>query len=321
LSRDAVEQEITRIVRDELLLGTERPIPRDKALGEVGVGLDSLALVNLLAAIEADFGVDLPDDIWTARAPLSLNDLVDVVATTPRTVAPALPADRVSPVQHGPMERVEFALGRRGLAGRAAWAAVRFAAPAARFLLSGARHLVLERSLDDVTSPWFAAPSGIDLRPYRPGDEAGLSGLWPPYHERGSRVVLERSLREGAIALVAVEGSRIVALDLLSRTGDDDVNVVRPDACYGFALAEARSVRGRGIGVALIAYSFRVALERGLRAQLTYVWQGNAPMLAAATQLLGFRPIGTARRMRVLGVTRWSWEVDGERGRGRRLQL
>lgn len=321
MSRDAVEQEITRIVRDELLLGSERPIPPDKALGEAGVGLDSLALVNLLTAVEADFGVDLPDDIWTARGPLSLNDLVDVVATTPRTAAPTPSADRVPPVQHGPMERVEFALARRGLAGRAAWAAVRFAAPAARFLLSGARHLVLERRLDDVTSPRFAAPSGIDLRLYRPSDEAGLSGLWAPYHERGGRAVLERSLREGAIALVAVERSRIVALDLFSTTGNDGVDVVRPDVCYGFALTEARSVRGRGIGLALIAYSFSVARERGLRAQLTYVWEGNAPMLAAATQLLGFMPIGTARRMRVLGVTRWSWEVDGKRGRGRRLQL
>jgi hypothetical protein len=44
-------------------------------------------------------------------------------------------------------------------------------------------------------------------------------------------------------------------------------------------------------------------------------------MLAAATQLLGFRPIGTARRLRVLGLTGWSWEVDGRRRRGRRLVL
>src|SRR5512133_167112 len=58
----AAEQEIARIVRDELLLGSEREIPLDQPLGELGVGLDSLALVNLLTAVEGAFGVELSDD-------------------------------------------------------------------------------------------------------------------------------------------------------------------------------------------------------------------------------------------------------------------
>ena len=44
-------------------------------------------------------------------------------------------------------------------------------------------------------------------------------------------------------------------------------------------------------------------------------------MLAASTQLLGFRIIGSARRMQVIGVTRWSWQIRGQRGRGSRLVL
>jgi hypothetical protein len=44
-------------------------------------------------------------------------------------------------------------------------------------------------------------------------------------------------------------------------------------------------------------------------------------MLAAATQLLGFRTIGSARRTHVAGVTRWSWQVGETRGRGPRLVL
>lgn len=321
MSRAVVEQAITSIVRDELLLGSERPIPRDKPLGDAGLGLDSLALVNLLTAVEAEFGVDLPDDIWTVRGPLSVADLAEVVARTERSHEPTPPSGRAFAVEHGPMERIELALARRGAAGRAAWAAVRLAAPAARFLLSNRRHVVLERSLDDVSSPQFEAPSGVDIRPYRRGDEARLSGLWATYHEREGRAVLERSLREGAVALVAVEGGRIVALDLISTTGSNDVVVVRPDVSYGFALTEARSVGGRGIGLAVIADSFRVARELGSRAQVTYVWEGNAPMLAATTQLLGFRPLGVARRTRVLGQTRWAWKLDGRQGRGPRLEL
>jgi len=319
LSRQAVEQEITRIVRDELFLGSERPIPPDTALGELGVGLDSLALVNLLAAVEDVFAVDLPDDVWIARGPLSLNDLVDIVAMTPTAAAPSSPADRTSLVLHGRMERLEYALGRRGLIGRVAWAAVRFAAPAKRFFFSRTRHILLERPLDRVTS--FAPPPGIDLRPCRPGDEVGITALWAPVHARRSRLVFERALRRGAIALVAVDGSRVMALDLVSADGDDEVDIVRPDACYGFFLTEGRDARGRGIGLALVAFSFRVARKRGFRVQLTHVWEGNTTMLAAATQLLGFRPIGIARRLRIAGLTQWSWQVGGKRRRGTRLLL
>lgn len=319
MSREAVEQEIVRIVREELLLGSERPIQLDAALGDLGVGLDSLGLVNLLAAVEDLFGLDLPDDIWTARGPLSVDDLVDIVATTPTTAASSSPAERTAPVLHGRMERLEFALARRGAVGRAAWTAVRLAAPVKRFLFTRTRHILLERRLDDVAS--VARPPGIDLRLYRPGDEGDISGLWAPVHARRSRLVVERSLSRGAIALVAVQGNRVVAFDLISATGDDEVDVTRPDGCYGFFLTEARDVRGRGIGLALVAYSFNVARERGFRVQLTHVWEGNTAMLAAATQLLGFRPIGTSRRMRIAGLTRWSWQVEGKRRSGRRLLL
>jgi len=317
----AVEDEIARIIRDELLLGSEREIPFDAPLGELGVGLDSLALVNLLTAVDATFGVDLPEDIWLARGPLSVTDLADIVRRTPRTGAPTPRLDRSSPVLQGRLERIEHILRGRGPAGRAAWAAVRAVAPTKRFFFANTRHFLLERQLDDVTSTTLAPPPGIDLRPFMPGDEAGLSGLWAPYHERRSRRAFERALGEGAIALVACEGSRVVALDLLSATGGGEVDLVRPDACFGSYLTEARRARGRGIGLALVAYSFRVARERGFRAQLTHVWEDNTAMLASATQLLGFRTIGTARRTRVAGLTWWSWELDGRRQRGPRLVL
>jgi acyl carrier protein/GNAT superfamily N-acetyltransferase len=321
LSRETAEHEIAQIIRDELLLGSERAIPFDEPLGELGVGLDSLALVNLLTAVEAAFGVELSDDIWIAREPLSVSGLADVLRSTPQTAVPMSPADRPSPVLHGRLERIEYTLRRRGLVGRGAWAAARVAAPAARFLFSRTCHLLLERRLDDVTSPVLAPPPGIGLRPLAPGEEAALSGLWAPVHVRRSRRVLEQALREGAMALVAVQGTRVVALDLLSASGDDEVDVDNPEACYGFFLTEAPDARGRGIGLALAAHSFRVAREQGFRSQLTHVWDGNAAMLAAATQLLGFRALGSARRTNVIGVTRWSWQVDGMRRRGPRLVI
>ena len=315
-----IEQEIARIIRDELLLGTAREIPFDQPLGELGVGLDSLALVNLLTAVEAAFGVELSDDIWTERGPLSVDDLADLVRSAPRTTAP-LPVDRGSPLLHGRMEQVEHALRARGAAGRAVLAGIRVAAPAKRFLLHRTQHLLLERRLDNIASMVLAPPPGIDLRRLAPEEEPDFSDFWPPANARRMRHVFERAVDDGAIALVASEGNRVVALDLISERGDEDVEMVSPGACYGFLLAEARSVRGRGIGLALAAYSFVMARDLGFRAQLTHVWDDNTAMLAAATQLLGFRIIGSGRRMRVAGMTRWSWQVDGTRRRGRRMVL
>ena len=219
------------------------------------------------------------------------------------------------------MERIEHALRGRGAAGRAAWAAIRVGAPAKRFLWHRTRHFLLERPLDDSASIGFAPPPGIDLRLLAPGEKPDVSDLWAPANARRMRNAFERAVDDGAIVLVACEGSRVVALDLISARGDVDVEIVSPGACYGFLLVEGEAARGRGIGLALAANSFVLARERGFRAQLTHVWDGNTAMLAAATQLLGFRIFGSARRARVAGITRWSWQVDGTPRRGRRLVL
>ena len=314
------EQEIARIVRDELLLSSEREIPLDEPLGELGIGLDSLALVNLLTAVEAAFGVELSDDTWTARGPLSVHDLAEIVRSTPRTAEPARPLDGDAPVLHGRMEQLEETLRKRGAAGRAVWAAARAAAPVKRFLFSRTRHLLLERRLDD-EAPELAPPPGIELRVLAPGEKPDVSGLWPRVHARRMMRGFERAIDDGAIAFVAREGNLVVALDLLSASGTEEIEIKTPGECFGFFLTEARGARGRGIGLALAAYSFAVARELGFRAQLTHVWDGNTAMLAAATQLLGFRTIGSARRTHVAGVTRWSWQVGETRGRGPRLVL
>jgi acyl carrier protein/GNAT superfamily N-acetyltransferase len=315
------EEEIARIIRDELLLGSERAIPFDEPLGELGIGLDSLALVNLLSGVEAAFGVELDDGIWTEREPLSVNDLAEILRRTPPTPVSPPSLDRSSPVLHGRLERVEHRLNERGLAGRAVWSAVRAAAPVKSFLFSRTRYLLLERRLDIGSGATVAPPVGVELRPLDPEDESELDHLWAPVHARRSRQMLERALSEGATALVACEGDRILAIDVVSPTGSDEAKVISPDACWGFLLTESREARGRGIGLALAAYSFIVARRLGFRSQLAHVWEGNTAMLAAATQLLGFRTIGSARRTHVAGITRWSWQTKGAWQRGSRLVL
>ena len=317
----AAQREIARIVRDELLLGSDREIPLDQPLGELGLGLDSLALVNLLTAVEASFGVELSDDIWTERGPLSVNDLAEIVQGTRPAGAPIPSVEAESAVLHGRMERLEQRLRGRGSAGRAALAAIRIAAPVRRFLFVRTHHVLLRRRLDDETSTELAPPPGIELRILLPDERPDLSQLWASVHARHMTSVFRREIERGAIALVACSGDKVVAIDLLSGNGGLDVEVDTPEACFGFFLEEARAARGRGIGLALTAYSFRVARERGFRTQFTHVWKRNTAMLAAVTQLLGFGIVGSARRTQVFGVSRWSWEVGGKRGRGPRLVL
>jgi ribosomal protein S18 acetylase RimI-like enzyme len=315
VSREAAQEEILRLVREELLFGSERPIPVDEPLGELGVGLDSLALVKLLTAVEGSFGVDVPDDVWTARGPLTVADLAEIVADAPaRETAAEEPT-----LVRGRMERAEHALAGGGPARRAAWAAVRLAAPVKQFAFGYSRTFVLERKLDDRGAAPPQPPPGIVLREYAADDN--VSDLWPSFEQAHGRRFLARQLREGAIALVAADGRRVVALDLLSATGEDEVRVEQPGACFGYWLAEAPDARGQGIGLAVVAHSLAVARERGFRTQVTWVAEDNTAMLAAATQLLGFRSIGIASRLRVMGLTRWSWNIRGCRGSGRRLVL
>ena len=313
MSGDAAQQEIVRLVREELLFGSDRPIPVDAPLGELGIGLDSLALVKLLTAVENTFGVEVDDDVWVARGPLTVDDLAEIVTTAPERNG-ARPAELT--LVRGRMERAEQALAGGGLPRRAAWSALRLVAPVKEFLFGYSRTFVLERDLDGAP-PELEPPPGVTLRPYAPDDD--LVGLWPGFAERHGRRFLRRQLADGALALVATEESRVVALDLLSATGEDEVRVVWPNRCFGYWLTEAPSARGRGIGLALVAYSLRVAREVGFRTQVTWVAEDNAAMLAAATQLLGFRSIGTASRLRVLGLTRWSWEIKRRAGRGPKL--
>ena len=317
----AAEREIAEIVRAELLLGSEREIPLDLPLGELGLGLDSLALVNLLTAIEASFGVELSDEIWIARGPLSIQDLAEIVRNTAPRLAPVDAVEPERQLLQSRMERLERKLQRRGAVGRAAWAAVRAAAPMQRFLFARTRHLLLERRLDEDSSTELAPPPGIELRTLANEERPGLADLWPPVHARRMQRIFEKEVAGGAIALVACEGARVVGLDLVSRRGGLDVEVKSPRSCFGYFLAEAQTARGRGIGLALTAYSFAVARERGWIRQFAHVWEGNSAMLAAATQLLGFRIVGHARRTHVAGITRWSWKLGETQGSGPRLVL
>ncbi len=76
MNREAIEQEVFRVLREDVLLGSDRAIDIDAPLG-TGAGLDSLALMEFFGALEGAFEVDFPDTLWSDRGEFTLRRLID----------------------------------------------------------------------------------------------------------------------------------------------------------------------------------------------------------------------------------------------------
>jgi len=320
-----VVNEIQRILRKDLLLGSDRPILPDATLAEVG--LDSLAIINLITALEAAYHVEIAEKVQIAQPALKLREIAALVENSPRvnsaTPRPAIAAHAFPPLGHR-IELLENEFAGRGPLRATTWAVLRLVWPwLAALFTPPAEYVLLERPLANPAPIHVPIPPDVELRTYSPTDRDALEELWPLYLARNAGSKVDLWLSTGARADVAVQGRRIVGLSIVSATGEPGEVVVEPArrACWGIYLREAPDARGRGIGIALLAQSLAESQARGFSAQMSSVRVNNAPMLLATTQLLGFRPIGRATRMRILGVTRWSWEVQGRPGKGSKLVL
>ncbi len=74
-----VQQRLAQVLRAGALGGSERDLPLDDPLGEAGLGLDSLALVQFLVAVEREFGIRIPVDVWARADLISLRDCAGIV--------------------------------------------------------------------------------------------------------------------------------------------------------------------------------------------------------------------------------------------------
>lgn len=76
MTRAAIERELVHHLRAQVLLGSDREIALDSPLGPA-VGLDSLGLMEFLAALEERFDVEFPDTLWADRRDFTLRRLAD----------------------------------------------------------------------------------------------------------------------------------------------------------------------------------------------------------------------------------------------------
>ena len=320
-SAEEVLAEVTRIVRGATGIGPARELPPEEPLG--ALGLDSLALVNAVAAVEAAFGSELPDALWEDRGVISIASLAAAVAV------PATGALRTrhsgsaptAPEQPG-VSRVELLfqqLEARGAAGRAASGALHRAVILAHWTRAHQPCVVLARDLAGEL-PDVRLPAGVTVARYDGVSDEPLAGMWTATQAVRMRAHLRRRMNAGIHCLAAWEGGRIVAYDLLGPDGAEDVTT-SPGTCFGLNLYERREARGRAIGLGLLAASLSYTRDLGFARQATIVLERNRPMIVAATQLLGFAVAGHAERSEVFGRVRWSWQRHGSTCSGPRLVI
>jgi diaminopimelate decarboxylase len=135
-----------------------------------------------------------------------------------------------------------------------------------------------------------ASLDGIEIRPARPADARSFLEFWRLILGEEERLARAEPVRDTARAyarrfrrswsseeahIVAVSGDRVVGNVVVSR---DPHPVTRHVASLGIAVAADH--RGRGIGAALLAESFRWARSVGVRKLLLSVYPGNTAAIA-----------------------------------------
>lgn len=81
MSQEAIEHEVLRVLREDVLMGSDRAVDLDAPLG-TGLALDSLALMEFFGALEGAFEVEFPDTLWSDRDEFTLRSLIDYLVAT-----------------------------------------------------------------------------------------------------------------------------------------------------------------------------------------------------------------------------------------------
>jgi acyl carrier protein len=84
IQREAVEQRVVELVRECAMNQSTREVDLDDPLGDAGLGLDSLALVQFLTALEGAYKVQIPLEFWSRADEASLRQCADEIMATRR---------------------------------------------------------------------------------------------------------------------------------------------------------------------------------------------------------------------------------------------
>jgi acyl carrier protein/GNAT superfamily N-acetyltransferase len=329
VNRDAIAQEVIRVLR-RTLSGSSREININDPLGELGLGLDSLALVEFVTVLENRFQVVIPESIWTEKGLLAVQHFVDIIAERmPPDTARWLPGDSQPalapntgsstppaaplPTARESSHRLNFFLEKI----RQRWQAI----------YTTEKFFVLEFNLLQQSLPTYSSPLPLILRRATSTDDAALEKFWNafPYltidKQEMNMELFRRRLQTGYICLTAWLGDQIVGMDwLVQNSYDCPYTGLRfdwpPSSCYAGELYEHPSFKGKGVGLAVLAYSLAESRNAGFQRQVAWVTEKNVKMLSASIQLFGFRNIGEIYITNIFRKPMSKWKIRDRRGWG-----
>jgi GNAT superfamily N-acetyltransferase/acyl carrier protein len=337
MNRTDIEHELVELLRRSSLSSSDREIGVGDALGQQGFGLDSLALVEFVTAVENRFEIELPEEVWTERDKLSIRYCADLILSSGRQVlrpiADCEPRQRwQSTIGLSWTEKAASARREFGTMRALAWIVGRVGLHIADWFYFREKNYILTAALRERDIPGHASSVDLDLRAVSSDDSAAFDEFCSSIvyrtvtNERMNLQTFHKRLDAGYVCLGAWHDNRIVGIDWLTDEGygcpSTGLHIHWPsESCYAMELYEHPAFVGKGVGLALIGYSLAVAKERGYREQVTMVLARNVRMLSAAVQLFGFEKVGEIETVRILFKPFSKWDIGGRSGRGGRVML
>jgi acyl carrier protein/GNAT superfamily N-acetyltransferase len=309
----------------------DREIKVDAPLGELGLGLDSLAFLRFITDLENRFEVEIPEETWIDRGQLTLTKLADIIKTEAPTIpeTPATTSVESQPeieVTSRGLAKLPAVIRDRGLVGGLFWAGHRTFAAGGRAIWEREDFHILVFDLEKQPLPQVPLPKRLTLRLGSAKDLPATDGLWPVGQTKEKQRLMIDRLRRGYLCYTAWMDERIVAMDWVTASDDDEPGTgllvsPQPGSCVGLDLNEHPNYVGRGVGLATLAWSLEHSRESGLKRQFTIVQSTNEKMLRTSIGLLGFKKVGELITTRKFRRPSSVWHLHGVDGSGRRLCL
>jgi len=308
---------------------SDQEIFSDQPVGAQGFPIDSLGLIEFVAALEKSFGVEIPDSIWKAGGRLTPSDFVNLIIERSPQAAGKEDTSRLAPrprlaANASYPERIRSAIRQQGVPAASRWLLQRLWRRLARSIHAREGRVILRHDLDQL--PDHAAMARADLRfgEVTRADRAALESLWAPHFRSKELRVFDERLDSGTVGLGAWNGPEIVGIDYLASFYGKDSETglemkLLPETCFALGLYEKYA--GEGIGSTLLGFSLLETKRRGFKRQVTIVNEENVKMLISAVQLFGFQEIGRIRSRRALGRVRSEWFIGDQPQQGRTVEI
>jgi acyl carrier protein/GNAT superfamily N-acetyltransferase len=328
-----IEAEVTSTLRDDVLGGSDRELDPSVPMGELGLGLDSLALVEFVTALENQYGIQFPEEFWVERGQLTLKHFIDVIvesslapqAPSRATKAAAAPDLQVNGKPQTKVEAVASVIAEEGWLRGLYWT---FRKLLGRIYRVEQKRFILAFDITANNIPVNVPDIDVEFRIADINDEKLLSKIEVVQHDKVMSTKLFRErLDSGFICLVACHNEQIIGVDWISDRGHEEYVTnglefeMEAESCYALELYEDKRFMGKGVGLALLSYSLAVCKERGYTRQITWVAADNAHMLISSVQLLGARKIGEFQVRRIFNRPYPRWTIEGKEGRGNIVRI